>query len=354
MIKLNGGYTYVTCYKIDFDEISKLDIASCKEPKETLSSYYNRQYEKPDLLCNGGFFGLQTGLPCFNLIDENISKAYDSNLKYGIGITTDGNIKYGSVDEGNYRDFISGYPVLVADGRKVPVTYGKEVDGYHPRTLLGINDSFVFICTVDGRKRNKPGMTFSQAAELMIAFGCNYAINLDGGGSTRMLYNGKVVNSPTENRSVDNVIAVYLKTTTNQPPVITPTPDSGSDRVYTVKYGDSLWQIAQENMGNGMRYTTLAAHNGIKTNSVITPGQNLKIPAQYDIKKNEIPITNNNTSPVTPTKPPYTTYMVKNGDCMWTIAQKYLGDGSKYPIIMEYNNMTTPAIYTNQIIKIPN
>jgi N-acetylmuramoyl-L-alanine amidase len=54
-------------------------------------------------------------------------------------------------------------------------------------------------------------MNFSQMQDLMLGLGCKHAINLDGGGSTKMLHNGKSVTTNATNRPVDNVIAVYLK-----------------------------------------------------------------------------------------------------------------------------------------------
>jgi cell division septation protein DedD len=41
--------------------------------------------------------------------------------------------------------------------------------------------------------------------------GVTYAINLDGGGSTKILQKGKSITSAVYNRAVDNVLAVYLK-----------------------------------------------------------------------------------------------------------------------------------------------
>ncbi len=54
---------------------------------------------------------------------------------------------------------------------------------------------------------------------------------------------------------------------------------SGSS-TYTVVAGDSLWRIAQKRLGNGARYKEIADLNGLKPNSVIVPGQVLKIPQQ--------------------------------------------------------------------------
>ena len=350
MERLNGGYSYVTCFKIPFDEIDKVDFATCKEPREALSSYYNRQEVKPDILSNGGYFGMTNGVPCINFEDEDVVKAFDSNLKYGIGITHTGEVKFGAIDDGtDYRDFLSAYPVLVNNGQLEPIVFGKEIAGANPRSALGIGDGFLIHVAVDGRKTGKPGMTLTQLANLMLKFGCKYAINLDGGGSTRMLYKGSVVNVPCENRPVDNVVAIYLKGSNYVPQ---PVP-AGTDRIYTVKSGDSFWKIAQDNMGNGTRYATLAQYNGLSTTSRLVAGQKLKIPYAYDTKKSSGTIVNSSITDNVPTAPLYTTYIVKTGDSLWTIAQKLLGDGSKYPIIMEYNGMKKAFIYNGQVLKIP-
>ena len=357
MERFDGGFAYVHGFKIPFSELDKVDFATCKEPRETLASYYDRQSIKPDILTNGGFFEMSSGLPCMSLEDENVIKAYDAEVKYGIGITKDNRIVYGSIDDEtngliDYRDFISGYPTLVVDGKPATITYGAEISSANPRTAIGIDDNNFYIVTVDGRQLGKPGMSFRSLTTLLINFGCKYAINLDGGGSARMLYKGKVENSPTENRPVDNVVAVYFKPSNPTPTPVINTP-TGTDRIYTVVSGDSFWKIAQENMGNGMRYTTLASYNGLKTSSTLTTGQTLKIPYEYDTKKTTTPDNSSVNDDSTKQKPLYTTYVVRYGDSLWGIAQKTLGNGSLYPTIMEANGMTKPNIYKNQILKIP-
>lgn len=49
-------------------------------------------------------------------------------------------------------------------------------------------------------------------------------------------------------------------------------------KTYTVQTNDSLWKIAQEQLGNGARYTEIANLNGIKDSNLIYPGQVLKLP----------------------------------------------------------------------------
>ncbi len=54
-----------------------------------------------------------------------------------------------------------------------------------------------------------------------------------------------------------------------------------------------------------------------------------------------------------PTKTPAKTYQVKAGDCLWNIAKRELGDGTKYREIAEKNGINDPnKIYVGQIIKL--
>jgi exopolysaccharide biosynthesis protein len=72
----------------------------------------------------------------------------------------------------------------------------------HPRTLVGTTrNGSLILATVDGRQ---PGVTvganFVEAAQLMRWLGATQAINLDGGGSTAMVVDKKVVNRPADGR----------------------------------------------------------------------------------------------------------------------------------------------------------
>lgn len=56
----------------------------------------------------------------------------------------------------------------------------------------------------------------------------------------------------------------------------TPTEETGQE--YTVKPGDSLWGIAQRELGNGDRYKEITEINGLDPDKYIYPGQKLKLP----------------------------------------------------------------------------
>lgn len=60
------------------------------------------------------------------------------------------------------------------------------------------------------------------------------------------------------------------------------------------------------------------------------------------------------TTAANPTEPDYRIHTVVKGDSLWSIAQKYLGNGSRYPEIKELNGLKSNVIYTGWKLKIPN
>jgi exopolysaccharide biosynthesis protein len=100
---------------------------------------------------------------------------------------------------------VGGGPQLINDG-KVAITFEAEkiakrfVSDRHPRTAIArLKDGRVLLATVDGRQPGaSAGMSLRELADLLLEFGASEAINLDGGGSTTMVVNGKLVNVPSD------------------------------------------------------------------------------------------------------------------------------------------------------------
>jgi len=200
---------YVTVVTIPKSQIKNLDIAMATEPLEQMQKAYSR-LGKPDFMLNGGFFDMSNGKTASNLIDDGVVKGKGCS---DFGLIANGNtVKFGNISEANF-DFIGGTPALVKNGKvDIDQNYGDSFNNArHPRSAVGENKDSIFLVAVDGRRTNAPGMTLNELAEFMISIGCTNAINLDGGGSTRLLHNGQPINNPTENRAVDNFICVYLK-----------------------------------------------------------------------------------------------------------------------------------------------
>jgi hypothetical protein len=119
------------------------------------------------------------------------------------------------------RQIVGGGQVIVRDGQAVAYT-GTFATVRHPRTGAGLDQAGtrLTLFVVDGRQpKLSVGMTLAELAEAMIRLGCDSAINLDGGGSTTLVYRHprtqklEVVNSPSDGqeRAVADVLGVTVQ-----------------------------------------------------------------------------------------------------------------------------------------------
>jgi len=127
---------------------------------------------------------------------------------------------------------ISGGPVLVQNGKRARLK-APDSDSYefssmmerHPRSAIGWNQDYFFLVTVDGRQKGvSAGMTLNELASYLVELGCQEAMNLDGGGSATLWYNGKVRNHPCDGyeREIANSLIVCRKPAATREPVKTP------------------------------------------------------------------------------------------------------------------------------------
>ena len=101
----------------------------------------------------------------------------------------------------NPRNVWTFGPGLLKNG-KIIVGVNQEVSSGHrvsnPRTGICIADKnhYYFIVS-DGRTKASEGLSLYELAEYMKDLGCTTGYNLDGGGSSTMVFNGKIINTPT-------------------------------------------------------------------------------------------------------------------------------------------------------------
>jgi exopolysaccharide biosynthesis protein len=115
-------------------------------------------------------------------------------------------------------DFIvSGGPLLLWKGKRLEEPAKESISrafflARHPRTAAGVRaDGKLLFVTVDGRRPEESvGMSLPELTDLLLELGCVSAINLDGGGSTTMVIDGKVVNRPSGGSARRNADAILL------------------------------------------------------------------------------------------------------------------------------------------------
>jgi len=88
---------------------------------------------------------------------------------------------------------------------------GKAILDYHPRTAMGYKkDGTLIIMAIQGRMKGiAAGITLTELANLFQQLGCYEAINLDGGGSSCLLVNGKETIKPSDPTGQRPVPAVF-------------------------------------------------------------------------------------------------------------------------------------------------
>ncbi len=114
-------------------------------------------------------------------------------------------------------DLLQAGPLLVCGGRRA-VQEGEDHEGFsaaahqfdsditlgrYPRAALALAGDRLLAVACDGRTRHDAGMTLPELADTLVALGASDALNLDGGGSTSLVYAGRLRNRPREEHGVD-------------------------------------------------------------------------------------------------------------------------------------------------------
>lgn len=165
------------------------------------------------LAINGDFYGANTtgyvirnGVVYRNTVREDASNGDLAIYKDGsFGIVYENDVSAEDLVKNGVVNLLAFGPTLVNNG-KITVSSNSEVGqsmASNPRTAIGIIDKTHYVIVVsDGRTSESQGLSLYQLAQVMKSYGVKTAYNLDGGGSSTLYFNGKVVNKPTTNRII--------------------------------------------------------------------------------------------------------------------------------------------------------
>ncbi len=176
------------------------------------------------LAINGDYYGAQnSGYVIRNgkIYRETESDSSQEDLVIyedgSFDIVTEGSVTAEELLEKGAVQVLSFGPGLVENG-EVSVTANEEVDkakASNPRTAIGqISDLHYVLVVSDVRTSESEGLSLSELASFMQGLGVTNAYNLDGGGSSTMVFNGTVINNPTTNgkqiteRSVSDIVCI--------------------------------------------------------------------------------------------------------------------------------------------------
>jgi hypothetical protein len=94
-------------------------------------------------------------------------------------------------------------PILLLNGKKQPIPSPWATSPARaPRTVVGNykNDELLFIVTDGYDENGNSGATLAELQDKMIQLGIKDAYNLDGGGSSSLIFEGQVINRPSDGK----------------------------------------------------------------------------------------------------------------------------------------------------------
>lgn len=149
------------------------------------------------------------GKVVYNDLGDNKEDTVLAMTKDGVMLV--GNYTVGKLKELGVQEALSFGPALVINGKMTPMS-GDGGWGTAPRTAIGQRkDGAIILLVIDGRSLSSPGATLKETQEVMYKLGAVNAMNLDGGKSTTMYYDGEIINNPSNSmgeRSIPTAIIV--------------------------------------------------------------------------------------------------------------------------------------------------
>ena len=158
---------------------------------------------------NGGGYSWSHWYPR-GLIVQNGKTIYaESSAKYvTAAINNDGVLMAGSfsasdIKSKNIKHALSFGPALITNGKPVTIR-GTGGSGLNPRTVIAQRkDGIMLFLVVNGYGHNmswkgRGGVYLNDLLVILQRYGAYNAVNMDGGSSTTMVINGKLINSPCD------------------------------------------------------------------------------------------------------------------------------------------------------------
>lgn len=207
-----GSQQEINIIEIDLKKHGKkIHLAALPKSREKTSTL--AQQHDAILALNGGFFDMKNGGAVdfikvkHQIINTTVTKSARANAYLAFDhkkllITDD------STQSGAYPNILLAGPLLLKDGLSYPLSKNAFNDNRHPRTAIALKGNKLILLTVDGRNAKSQGLTLGELEKIFRWYGCQSAMNLDGGGSTTMYIKGQadhgVVNYPSDNKLFDH------------------------------------------------------------------------------------------------------------------------------------------------------
>ena len=211
---VNNTQVYVADVTVNSAEYLKTALANnTYGTNVTAKTSETAANNKAILAVNGDYYGanstgyvIRNGVVYRDTVREDASNGDLAIYKDGsFKIIYENEISADQLVEDGVVNLLAFGPALVENG-EIVVNTKSEVGqsmASNPRTAIGIIDENHYIIIVsDGRTSESQGLSLYEMAEVIKSYGVKTAYNLDGGGSSTMYFNGRVINKPTTNGNI--------------------------------------------------------------------------------------------------------------------------------------------------------
>lgn len=197
-------------------ECTNLPLAVGKEMELIVKDVYQKATDSkiPD-----GCIAISAGGAAGWFLKENATPGSILKIRIDFRSAVAGSLET-ACDWTQVKNAMGAGPILLKNGEHVTEhgyfrLQGGHMTDRHPRTAIGVTaDNKIIFVVVDGRQAYSKGVSTDELAFIMKDMGAVEAMNLDGGGSSTLVINGLIVNSPSDSahRSVCNGWLAYGET----------------------------------------------------------------------------------------------------------------------------------------------
>jgi exopolysaccharide biosynthesis protein len=148
------------------------------------------------------------------LIKFNDTKS-DSKKIDIVGLTDKGLLMVGKyslseIKALNITEAVNFGPALIVNGEPA-IKYGDGGWGIAPRTAIGQrSDGAILLLVIDGRRISSIGASLKDVQNIMLQYGAVNSSNLDGGSSSTLYFDGKVINNPCDSLGERSVPSAFI------------------------------------------------------------------------------------------------------------------------------------------------
>lgn len=205
--------SYALKIKLKNDDAMKLVLGNDKQGgAETTLAAVNRY--KAAVGVNAGGFADSDGKRyplSTTVVNGEYVSGFQASYKdlFFVGLSEDNKLVGGKFSSKEQLDALgpkfgaSFVPVLMKNGRKTDIpSKWKSSPKRAPRTVIASykDDQLLFIIADGYNERGSSGATLAEMQVLLQRFGALDGYNLDGGGSTSLVFNGRVINNPSDGK----------------------------------------------------------------------------------------------------------------------------------------------------------